>query len=257
VVVIGAGRVGGALAALAAAAHAPCALVDRDSGWEVLDGAGGVPVLVATRNDDLEGVVDRVPAHRRGDLVFVQNGMLRPWLREHALASATRGLLFFAVPARGAPLEPGPPSPFVGPRAAAVVAWLGAIGVPAHETDWARFSAAELEKLVWNGAFGLLCQRFDADVGTVCDAHADTLDALVRELSRVCRASLGVEVPHAWLLDRLIAYSRTIPTYQGAVKEWRWRNGWFDAAARRYGLETPLHRKLLAEVGLADRLSVA
>ena len=255
-IVIGAGRVGAALQGLAATADADCALVDRTSGWESLDGPVGVPVLVAVRNDDLDGVLDRVPGHRRPDLVFVQNGMVRPWLRSRALVSATRGLLFFAVPKVGAPVQPGGASPFCGPRAPHVVHWLSQLGLPAREVDWARFSAAELEKLVWNAAFGLMCQRHEADVGTVVAEHRDELSSLVRELAAVGRAAMGVELPHDYLLNRLCEYSLSIPRYRGSVKEWRWRNGWFDAMAARYRSQTPTHRALLRGVGFADRLAL-
>jgi hypothetical protein len=34
------------------------------------------PIYVCTRNDALAGIVDATPAHRREDLVFLQNGML-------------------------------------------------------------------------------------------------------------------------------------------------------------------------------------
>jgi hypothetical protein len=44
---------------------------------------------------------------RRGDLVFLQNGMIAPWLREHQLHTSTRALLYFG----GAILQP--PSPNV------------------------------------------------------------------------------------------------------------------------------------------------
>lgn len=255
-IVIGAGRVGTGLRDAAVAAGVSCSLVSRVSGWEALDEVLGVPVLVAVRNDDLEVVLERVPAHRRPDLVFIQNGMVRPWLRSHALVGATRGLLFFAVPTRGAAIEPGGASPFCGPRAAHVVHWLGQLGVPAQEVDWARFSAAELEKLIWNSAFGLLCQVHDADVGTVVTEHRGELGDLVRELAAVGRAAMGVELPHDYLMDRLCDYSASIPTYKGSVKEWRWRNGWFDQVAARYRRQTPVHRSMLQGIGFGDRLAL-
>ncbi len=249
-IVIGAGRVGTALSERAQARGVPCHLITREAGWSAVDLAEGAPILVTTRNDDLEGVLARVPEPRRTDLVFVQNGMLRPWLQAHGVQEATRGLLFFAVPRKGAALEPGPhPSPFCGRHAGAVVAWLGALDVPAAAVDWARFSAVEVEKLVWNSAFGLLCEHLDADVGTICTHAVPELRSLVSELSRVARASLGVDLPLPWLVDRLCAYSRSIPTYRGAVKEWRWRNGWFVEEAERRGLATPLHLDLLRLTG--------
>jgi hypothetical protein len=58
----------------------------------------GTPILVATRNDALQGVVDGTPAERRRDLVFMQNGMLQPWQEARGLGDATQ--------ARSAALHP-------------------------------------------------------------------------------------------------------------------------------------------------------
>lgn len=248
-VVIGAGRVGTALQLQAKDAGAPCTLVRRDAGWEALDGPPGDPILVTVRADDLEDLLPRVPARRRDDLVFAQNGAIRGWLASHGLAGCTRGLLFFAVAAKGSRLEPGKDSPFCGPYAHETVRWLVSIGVGACVVDWARFSAAELEKLIWNAAFGLLCEAHGTDVGGVVRDHRAELHALAGELSRVGRASMGVDPDLDRLVDRLCAYSLTIPTYRGAVKEWRWRNGWFVEEAARFRVDTPVHHALLRRVG--------
>lgn len=254
-VVIGAGRVGQALRNAAVESEEPCHLLDRESGWSVLGEPHGTPILVATRNGDLDEVLRRVPVHRHGDLVFVQNGMLQPWLERHHLTEITRGLLFFAVPARGDPPQPGPrPSPFTGPHSLAVVRWLTRIGVPAAPVDWPRFLAAQLEKLVWNCAFGVLCQALDADVGTICREHRPALEAVVDDLRRVGRGGLNIDLPQGWLVERLIAYSETIPTYKGAVKEWEWRDGWFVEQARRLNIDTPAHHEWLRKAGCGDEL---
>lgn len=250
-IVLGSGRVGGALAARARARDIEVAVIDRTTGWELLDGAPGTPILVCTRNDDLAPVVQRVPDHRRGDLVFIQNGMIRPFLADARLGEVTRGLLFFAVPTRGAPVEPGGKSPFTGPHARTLVHWLHQLELPSHEVDWARFSAYELEKLLWNCVFGLLCEVHRKPVGALVDDpdHRRDIELLTDALRVVGRASLGVDLPNEWLVDRLCAYSASIPDYRGAVKEWAWRNGWFQAEARRLGVDHALHDHLLEAAG--------
>jgi len=94
-----------------------------------------------------------------------------------------------------------------------------------------------------------MCQEKDATVGQVCDAHEAELRELIDELRCVGRAESNVDLEADWLADRLIAYSRTIPDYQGAVKEWPWRNGWFVESARRRNVATPVHDRLLAKIG--------
>lgn len=254
-VVIGAGRIGRALKRLADDSGEPCALVTRESGWAALAGPPGDPILVATRNDDLDAVLGRVPEHRRHDLVFIQNGALHPWLNHRQLAGNTRGLLFMAVPDReSAPTFGTSPSPFTGPHALVVARWMVHIGASAQVVDWPRFLAWYAEKLMWNAAFGLMCQVHDGDVGTVCDDHEDELRSLVSELNAVCRAALNVGLEEAWIADRLISYSRTISSYRGAVKEWPWRNGWFVAEAVRFGVDAPVHERLLRAAGFEAEL---
>jgi ketopantoate reductase len=247
VIVIGAGRIGTALHELEPAS---IPLVTRTQGWEALVGQVGEPIVVAVRNDDLDAVLDRVPEWRRGDLVFVQNGMLRPWLAERGLTNITRGLLFFAVAKRGDPIQPGAvPSPFCGPRAAVLVDTLRGLGVAVEEVEPEAFVAIELEKLIWNCAFGLCCEAFGATVGEVVEQRHDELRNLVAELLKVGERVFDVTLELDPLLDRLCAYSRSIADYRGAVKEWRWRNGAFVLAAEEQGVATPNHARLLRATG--------
>jgi ketopantoate reductase len=244
--IIGAGRVG---LALAERSPIPCPLLRRGDDWRVLDGPPGQPIVLAVPNDALADVVARVPEARRPDLVFVQNGVLGRWLREHGLDACTRGLLYFAVPRRGAPIEPGGTSVFNGPHAGRMVAWFAAMALPAAAVARDVFAAAALEKTIWNTAFGLLCERFACPVGQVVERHGDALAALASELAAVGRAAAGVDLEPAALTERLASYARSIPDYRGAVKDWPWRNGWFVAAAAEHDVAAPVHAELLRAVG--------
>lgn len=226
-------------------------LISRSAGWDAIE-RSTAPIFVAVRNDDLGDVLARVPSSHHSRLVFTQNGMLRPWLGEHGLAGNTRGLLFFAVPARGAPLEPGGESPFVGPHAAAVVQWLGRVGVPSAVTTPEAFASTELEKLLWNCCFGLLCEYTDGPVGAVVEKHDGLLTPLAEELLRWGMPAFGLHLDdgaRSAMIERLRAYSRSIPSYRGAVKEWQWRNGWFVGVADEPGL----HEELLTMTGHLPR----
>lgn len=251
-IIIGAGRVGGALAARAAQAGIEHTLVSRTDGWDAIE-RSDAPIFVAVRNDDLGAVLDKIPTSAHARLVFTQNGMLRPWLAERGLASATRGLLFFAVPSRGAPLDPGGDSPFVGPQASAVAEWLGNIQVPASAVDSEAFAVTELEKLLWNCCFGLLCEHTGKSVGAIVDEHDDVFTQLADELILWGMPAFGLTLDaeaRESMKERLRAYSRSIADYRGAVKEWPWRNGWFVKVAREPGL----HEQLLEQSGHGDKL---
>lgn len=252
-IIIGAGRVGGALAERAASAGVEHMLVSRSRGWESIE-SSDAPIFVAVRNDDLDAVLQRVPEAAHERLVFTQNGMLRPWLAQRGLTGNTRGLLFFAVPSRGAPLEPGGQSPFVGPHAQAVVSWLSSVDVPAAVVDAQAFAVTELEKLLWNCCFGLLCEHTGEPVGAVVEEHGPLLTQLAEELMHWGMPAFGLSLEtaaRAAMVERLRAYSRSIPDYRGAVKEWPWRNGWFVEVAREPGL----HEDLLKQTGHLPRSS--
>jgi hypothetical protein len=89
--IVGSGRLGSALQQMG---NGEDEVVGRDQ--PISEGGSG-PIFVSTRNDDLEGVLQQTPPSRREDLVFMQNGMLLPWLRHHSLHSNTQALIYFAV----------------------------------------------------------------------------------------------------------------------------------------------------------------
>lgn len=228
--VIGAGRVGLALASMG-----PARLLRR--GDLVLPEAG--PIVVCARNDDLEDVLRLVPVERRGDLCFVQNGLLGPWFAERGLLPVTRALLYFAVPSRGAAIEDGGGTVVTGPWAGALIERLGLGGVSAQVVSAERFEAEAVEKLVWSCVFGLLAEVYRAPVGQLITERRAEVQALTEELLAVAEEA-GLPRPQGDVVGRLVAYSAKIPGYQGGLKELPWRNGWF--LARR---ATPLHAALM------------
>lgn len=261
IAIVGAGRIGTALYTQSQQAGSACGLWQRAdkpslAGQLLGDLPPHTPLVICTRNDALSAVLQAIPAERHADLVLVQNGMLRDFVRDHQLPELTRGLLFFAVASRGGPAEPGGVSPFCGRHAAEVASWLNSLGLPAGCVGTADFAALEVEKLLWNCIFGLLSQALQLPVGSVVAQHRDAVVALVHELLPVAlraapeaSAALGSRVGEQALVDRLCGYSMAIADYRGAVKEWPWRNGWFVATAGADAL--PVHTKWLARVNLA------
>lgn len=55
------------------------------------------PIYVATRNNDLQAIIDKTPKDMRQDLVFLQNGVLTNFLDSNGLGENTQGLIYFAV----------------------------------------------------------------------------------------------------------------------------------------------------------------
>jgi hypothetical protein len=92
--IVGSGRIGGLLAE-----GGKSIVVGRE---DSIDADGSGPILVTTRNDALEGIVDKCPENRRKDLVFMQNGFLDDFLQAKGLMDNTQVLLFLSVTAKGA-----------------------------------------------------------------------------------------------------------------------------------------------------------
>jgi hypothetical protein len=91
--IIGAGRIGGLLAE-----PGQCVVLGRE---DSIDAQGKGPILITTRNDALEGIVEKCPENRRKDLVFMQNGYLDKFLESKGLLDNTQVLLYLAVTAKG------------------------------------------------------------------------------------------------------------------------------------------------------------
>ncbi len=249
--VVGAGRIGGMIIDLAARQGLPCEVVGRDGPTTAPDGSG--LVVVCSRNDALPDVIARTAAGRRADLVFVQNGVLAPYLRNQGLTDWTLGVLYVAVDRRGATPVPGAPSVFGGRHAAALADLLQAGGVDARvAADDDDLRAEVGTKLAWICVTGVLGQALGVPVGDLLADHAADMDALCAELAPVLAAHADTAAAPD-LADRVRTYSASVAHYRTTVKEWRWRNGWLLAQATRFGVDLPLHRRWLARAGIDDQ----
>jgi len=249
-IVIGAGRVGSSLKRRSAEHGIEIELLTRTEGWEGLEFAvPGDPIVVATRNDDLLGVLERVPDFLHADLVFIQNGWVRGLIRNNGLGNMTRGLIYFAARERDGEIEPGGINWFCGPHALAMVRWFSRMRLKARAVDWARFSYYELEKLTWICTLGPLCEKYDCTVGEVVEQHSDELKALAAEFQLFGRQAFSVHAEVDYLHGKLVDYSRSIPGYRAGVKEWSWRNGAVLDVAIERGFAMPQLLQLLIDTG--------
>lgn len=252
VVVLGAsGRIGGLLCSMVDGPWRPVG-VTRSADPFGVDRAvsnDAVPIVVCTRNDDLDAVLEQVHPGRHRDLVFVQNGTIRGWLAARGLSGAPRGVLWVAVTHRGAEPVPGGPSVFTGRGAGVIAEMMRHHGVEADAVDPVAFAREEAVKLAWICATGVIGSATGLGVGGIDAEHADDLAALVRELHPVLQVSPGLELSADALVARVQAYSARIPHFPARLKEWRWRNGAVIETARSSGLLTPLHDAWLARAG--------
>lgn len=253
-VIVGGGRVGRALQ-------------EMGSGGDVLVRRGEPvpadfegPILVCTRNDDLEAVLDATPSSRWTDMVFFQNGMLEPWLESKGLSDADQVLAYFAVSKLGEPPTDGKTdtnpeglTAAYGKWASAVAGRLQAGGLSCKVLDKEAFQKQMLEKLIWISAFMLVGARHPgATVGAVEKEFRSEVESLIKELASAAAAEKGIVFDEG-MEDRLCAYSRAVAHFPTAAKEFKWRNGWFYSLSEKAIAEgkpdpCPLHTAWLKEI---------
>jgi ketopantoate reductase len=244
VVVFGAsGRIGSLLCSMTRGTARPVAVtrISDDFGVDRPLDNDAAPIVVCTRNDDLDAVLERVHPSRHRHLVFVQNGTIRHWLAERGLADNGRGVLWVAVTHRGAEPVPGGPSVFTGPWASLIAEMMHGHGVDAQAVDAVAFAREEAVKLTWICATGVIGSATGHGVEGIDAHHAADLEALVRELHPVMQHSPGLDLSADQLVARIQSYSARIPHFPARMKEWAWRNGAVVHTARSAGIPTPLH----------------
>ncbi|XP_066351771.1 uncharacterized protein [Miscanthus floridulus] len=254
-VVVGGGRVGQAL--LSMGPPGGDVLVGR--GEKVSDDAPG-PILVCTRNDDLDGVLEATPKSRWRDLVFFQNGMLDPWFEIKGLVDANQVLAYFAISKLGEPPVDGITDTNPEGLTAAFGSWAPAVAARLQNGELTckvlekeAFQKQMLEKLIWISAFMLVGARHPgATVGVVEKDYRSEVTSLIAELTSAAAAERGLTFDEG-IEDRLCAYSRAVAHFPTAVKEFKWRNGWFyslteKALAAGKPDPCPLHTAWLKEI---------
>eukprot|EP00270_Netrium_digitus_P000149 TRINITY_DN10167_c0_g1_i1.p1 TRINITY_DN10167_c0_g1~~TRINITY_DN10167_c0_g1_i1.p1 ORF type:complete len:354 (+),score=67.24 TRINITY_DN10167_c0_g1_i1:41-1102(+) len=255
-IIVGAGRVGLALAKMGNGDF----LVKRGEAIVPDAAPPSGPIIICTRNDALESIIDATPARRRDDLVFIQNGMLEPLLGSKGLAHSTQVLVYFAVAKLGedptdgkTDLNPEGLTTATGKWAQSVADRLHSKGLSCHVVEGEEFTKRQLEKLIWISAFMLVgVHSGGVSVGEVEAAHAEEVDQLVRELASAAEEEKGVKFDGG-LEERLRAYARSVAHYPTALKEFSWRNGWFWSMSQRQLARgqrdpTPLHSAWLQEM---------
>lgn len=224
--IVGNGRVGQALSMMG---NNNDVIIKRG---EKVEGPPG-PIIVTTRNDDLEAVIEATAEDRRKDLVFIQNGMLQPFLDNKGLGQNTQVLVFFAVAKLGdAPKDgktdtnPEGLTAAQGIHADAFAARLASGGLSCKVVGPEEYKKQMLEKLIWICAFMAVGAKHKCTVGDVESQYTEEVSKLIQELGNGGSQKLGVSLDDG-LIERLLAYSRSVASFPTALKEFKWRNGWF------------------------------
>jgi ketopantoate reductase len=216
--IIGSGRVGSFFSSLL-----ECKVYTRH---DVLEGFVDGPILIATRNDDLDKILATIPEMRKDDLVFIQNGMYLPLVKKHLSTEPTLLLIYFAIQAKGDLPVDGGGSLVTGKHSDLFRRLFTKNNIELEKVERDSFLKAMYEKLLWNCVFGLLCRIYDKPVGEIVEVHSDVISKLTSELVEVIEGTQNIKLG-PFVDKNLCNYSMSIKEYKGDVKEFPWRNGWF------------------------------
>jgi hypothetical protein len=245
VTIIGGGRIG---SLLSSSTGGKTVLLGRDN---VIDADDPGPILVCTRNDALDGIVDACPENRRKDLVFVQNGYLDDFLQSKGLLDNTQALLFFSVTALGADpvdgvtsVNPEGLTAVTGEHAQAFADLLAALDLKCNVVTAEEYRPKMFEKLIWIATYMLVgTAKGCSSVGQAGADYGELVEQVVNELTAAVSAKEGIEFEDG-TMERLAAYTDVVSEFPCAVKEFEWRNKYF------YDLgddACPTHNQLLRD----------
>lgn len=241
--IVGSGRIGGCLAE-----GGETVVVGRE---DSIDADGSGPILLTTRNDALDGIVEKCPENRRKDLVFMQNGYLDDFLQSKGLMDNTQVLLFLSVTAKGVePIDgvtkvnPEGLTAATGEHAQAFADRLAALDLKCNVISPEEYRPAMFEKLIWISTYMLVGTAKEcSSVGQAGSDHKELVGKVISELLAAVSAKEGIAFSDG-VIERLASYTDVVTDFPCAVKEFEWRNQYF------YNLgddACPTHNGLLRE----------
>ncbi|KAL3944344.1 MAG: hypothetical protein SGBAC_001591 [Bacillariaceae sp.] len=249
--IIGSGRIGSTLAKAG-----NCLVLGRN---DSIDANGEGPILIATRNDALDGIIEMCPDNRKNDLVFLQNGYLNAYLEQKGLLDNSQVLLYLSVSAMGADAVDGVTAynpegltAATGIHADAFARRLSYLGLRCNVVDAESYKPAMFEKLMWISVFMLVgAAKGCKSVGHAGIEHSGLVEDLISELTAAVEKREAIKFPPG-TVPRLNAYTNVVSDFPAAVKEFAWRNKYFFDLGEE---EVPIHNALLREChegGLLD-----
>lgn len=249
--IIGNGRIGGALAKAG-----ECMVLGRD---DAIDPQGYGPILIATRNDALDGIVEKCPENRRKDLVFMQNGYLDEFLESKGLLENTQVLLYLSVAAKGVDpvdgvtsVNPEGLSAATGIHAQAFADRLASLNLKCNVVTPEDYRPAMFEKLMWISTYMLVgAAKESKSVGEAGSEHGELVEQIVNELVTAVSKKEGIAFPDG-TMARLAAYTEVVSDFPCGVKEFEWRNKYFYDLGDE---AVPIHNGLLRECAQRGLLS--
>ncbi len=243
--VIGMGEVGRRLADALTESGFEVHPVTRDAGWtQAVTDPEGIR-LVAVREEDLEGVLDRLEGEGGERIVAVQNGWIRPLLSHHP--GAGRGLIWFT--SKGDFFRVLRPSVLSGAVAEPLAMALSTAGIPATAVPPEEFAALEAEKMGFNCVVGLPLAVHGLSLAEYLEREPAEAEAVFREAVEAASAALDTNAEPGWWPAFLAAVEPIGWVRPTAAKALEYRNEAVIRLAAEAGLDATTNQSLLRAAG--------
>merc|ERR1711871_935147 len=182
--IIGGGRIG----ELLYTSNGKKDILLSERGAAIPDSPG--PIYVCTRNNDLDAIIESTPKNKLEDLVFLQNGMLGPYLEKKGLDDNTQALVYFAVAKKGdtpidgkTELNPEGLTAVTGKWADDFALRIHNAGLACHVLPKDTWKSAMLEKHIWICAFMAVGAKYKGiTVGDVESTKTEEVRELIEQL---------------------------------------------------------------------------
>ncbi|MEW6611778.1 MAG: hypothetical protein AB1409_03450 [Pseudomonadota bacterium] len=201
-------------------------------------------VLVATGEDDLHPVLERLPTPWRERVALLQNELLPHDWQRHSIRLPTVVPVWFEKKA-GTDVKPLLPSPVHGPAAELLLRALGAVGIPARALDSEEALTFELVlKNVYILTTNIAGMRVGGNTGELWERHRELAEAVMDEVIAIQEGLTGGRFARAALLQGLQAALLADPLHgcMGRSAPVRLRRAL--AHAERLGIAVPTLREI-------------
>lgn len=246
IVIVGIGQLGGVFARGFLRLGHPVVPITR--GADMNEVAEELPepalVLVTVGEDDLHPVLESIPLPWRDRVGLLQNELLPPDWESHAIPDPTVAVVWFEKKHRQ-PVRAPIPTPVFGPRADLLIRALEALDIPCRLLASAEDLRYELvlkyAHILTMNLAGLVGGETIADL---MDHHADTMQAIAREVVELVERRAGTPLPREDLLREVFDHLEKARAHKARGRSAPQRLRRALAHADRLGLDVPHLRKL-------------
>lgn len=202
-------------------------------------------VLVAVGEKDLDATLDTIPSALRDRIALLQNELLPPDWRRHALEEPTVAVVWFEKKRARAPSIVRT-TRIAGPHAELLVQALSASDIPARRIDSRDLSFELVRKNLYILGSNVAGLAVGGTTGDLVTTHRELAIAILRDAIAIDAARLGEALPEEALIECALGDFAKDPAHACLGRTAKDRRARAIARADALGLEIPAIRRIEA-----------